>query len=111
MQVRLLVEAEREDGMYVSKDLIADEVLDILTGEEVEYGEGKSAEVTDSSYEGSSKGKPIRIMVDMENAVCESEDEIQEIGEALMALVDGQSLQPEDSEYTVTYVDWEVIPS
>lgn len=125
MKIEFTVDAEREEGLNVSKDALAEEVeaflvgaeldVDIVDeydedeGEEVEHEqETESITVTNVTYLGSGKGKPMKFELLTEMPV--NSVELESVGDALTYLLEGEQLSCDvhdngPSEYSITMVD------
>lgn len=103
--------AERSEGINVSKDLIADEVMQFLVDAEIDEDKG-IIHVDDAGYEGSSRGKPMRFTIDTSVVLTDDQTEFtdEELVEALDGLLDGESIDVEDSTYDLEFVSVERVP-
>lgn len=100
------VEAEREEGLNVSKDLLAEEIVDQMDGVETESGT-----ITFVAYEGSKKGQPMRFTVqfDGDGDTITLAEEIAD--EFLNLQLDLEAPNDTEATYSVVNVDVRVLPT
>lgn len=109
MGYKVLIDCEREEGLNVSKDALAEAIVGEADGLEFTTGDGQPITVTSFTYVGSKKGKPMEFLMECES---ESEERIDsvELDDALALEMEGIGLDveaPNDGEsmYSITTVE------
>lgn len=111
MEVTVYVDCEREEGLHVSKDLLAEELDCNWIGEWIGTRSGAGATVTKVSYEGSVRGKSMKFTVglQLDEELDELDLDFSLIQDGLEQEWDGLELSvdaPNDTEsqYSVCYI-------
>lgn len=102
------VDAELEEGMNCSKDLVADEIIDELTGNPLQ--DAPEATITTVTYNGSKKGKPMDFTVTLD--IDDDAEKSEDIEAALEAEFENITVYPDgpndqQSTYAVSNADAE----